>query len=108
MGANGGRVVHPLRPGRKCWAVWRYPAQGYEVQTWVKPQPGGAMAVLMVNSNTTAAAKVRLQLSALNMTAGKVRVRDIWAHSDNGTASGVLEAEVPPADSHFLLLRPAS
>ena len=48
------------------------------------------------------------QLSALNMTAGKVRVRDIWAHSDNGTASGVLEAEVPPADSHFLLLRPAS
>jgi hypothetical protein len=33
-----------------------------------------------------------------------VKVRDVWAHTDNGTVQGVLEAVVPAVDSVFLLL----
>jgi hypothetical protein len=73
------------------------------VQTWIKPQPNGATAVLFINSNLTSATNVRLELSKLNMS-GVVKVRDVWAHTENGTVQGVLEATVPAVDSVFLLL----
>ena len=38
---------------------------------------------------------------------GKVKVRDVWAHADKGTASGALTATVPPYDSLFYVLTPA-
>lgn len=75
------------------------------MQVWAKPQPHGAMAVLIINSDNAAPAHVQLQLSKLKMTTA-VAVRDVWAHTDNGTIQEALVTEVPASDSQFFLLTP--
>ena len=91
---------------RRCWSVWDYPVGGYEVQHWAKPLPGGAAALLVINSNQSHSQNVSVQLSAVFGLTGAVRVRDVWAHTDNGTARGALTATVGAADSLFVVLTP--
>lgn len=108
-----GGVLMPLRPGRKCWSIWEYPATGYELQVWMKPLPkakgaaGAGVAVLIINSNFTAPRSISVPLAKLQL-AGPARVRDVWHHSDNGTATATFTATVPPADSVFVVLTPTT
>ena len=106
-----GQIEFALRPGRRCWSLWEYPQTGYEVQVWAKPQQGGAVAVLLINSNQTDTLVTTVLLSKLNLS-GTVAVRDVWQHTDNGTITGSLTtgtdniASIPPAASLFLVLSP--
>ena len=58
-----------------------------KVQVWAKPQPHGAVAVLVINSNQVGTGNATVTLKALNL-AGAVSVRDVWQHTDNGTITG--------------------
>ena len=102
-----------------CWSLWDYPVGGFEVQYWAKPLPNGDAALYVLNTNTTHAKTVSISLntifeiklgtnsnlnSNLSVEEITVSIRDIWGHRDNGTAVGVLEATVDPADSLFYRL----
>lgn len=102
-----------------CWSLWDYPVGGFEVQYWAKPLPNGDAALYVLNTNTTHAKTVSISLSTvfeiklgtnsnlnsnLSVEEITVSIRDIWGHKDNGTAVGVLEATVDPADSLFYRL----
>ena len=91
---------------KRCWSVWDYPVGGYEVQYWAKPLPQGAAALYILNTNTTHEKPVSIQLSKVFGLSGTVAVRDVWRHSDNGTASGTFASTVGPADSLFVTLTP--
>jgi len=104
---TSGQVRFVQRPGRQCWSVWNYPVQGYELQYWAKPLANGAAALLVINTNASHAQPARIDLSKIFGLSGKVKVRDVWAHADKGTASGALAATVPPYDSLFYVLTPA-
>ncbi len=79
-------------------------------EVWAKPLPGGAAAVLILNhDNAGEAAAVAVPLAAVpglvcGAAGGPCAVRDVWAHADNGTATGELQALVPAHDSVFLTL----
>eukprot|EP01062_Namystynia_karyoxenos_P054558 TRINITY_DN449_c0_g4_i1.p1 TRINITY_DN449_c0_g4~~TRINITY_DN449_c0_g4_i1.p1 ORF type:complete len:439 (+),score=174.67 TRINITY_DN449_c0_g4_i1:73-1317(+) len=75
-----------------------------KVQIWSKPQPGGAVAVLVINP-TAAHAKGHVELSELGLK-GAAAVRDIWRRSDAGRAERQITYDVPATDSEFLLLTP--
>eukprot|EP01046_Picozoa_sp_COSAG06_P043535 COSAG06_NODE_5717_length_3308_cov_1.817700_2_plen_413_part_00 len=113
----------------RCWSLWGYPVGGYEVQYWSKPLPGGAAALYVLNTNATHSKHVSIDLktvlfgppagSAVARTGsssggssggGEVHVRDIWEHSDMPAlkAGAPLHAVVPPADSVFYKLTPAT
>ena len=88
-------------------SVWDYPVGGYEVQQWAKPVHKGAVALLVINSNATHSKNVSVSLGHLfGLGGATVNVRDVWAHSDNGTAKGSFECTVAAADSVFVLLTP--
>ena len=98
----GDRIEFPLRPGNKCWSVWKFPQQGYEFQVWAKPQPHGAVAVLAINGNATIAQTTTVPLAALSVSSTSVTVRDVWHHTDNGTIKGAVTITVPAMDSAFV------
>ena len=78
-----------------------------EVQLWAKPQPGKAVAALVINNSPTPYT-ARIELAALGIKAGAARVRDIWAKADAGTTTGAfLLSTVAAYDSAFLLFTPA-
>ena len=85
-----------------------YPVGGYEVQHWAKPVGGGSAALLVINSNATHTKTVSVELKDVFNVGKTVDVRDIWTHTDNGTATQTFVATVPPADSIFVLLKPSS
>ena len=95
-------------PNDVCLNVWPTSTGGEALQLWAKKQPGGAVAVFLLNnhqSNTYTDVPVPLEELGLSGTA---KVRDIWARTDNGTASGALALTIPPHDSRFVLLTPAA
>ena len=75
-------------------------------QVWCKPQPGGAVAVWVLNNSpqelpySVALSKLELRESSLFM------VRDIWAGAALAPISERLHGSVAPMDSHFFLLSP--
>merc|ERR1719469_1547918 len=77
-------------------------------QVWAKPQPGGALAVLVINIGGELITHHSLNFPKLNLTTGTYTVRDIWEKKDLGTATGQFPVTVPPYDSAFLLLSPDS
>ena len=79
-----------------------------QVQLWAKPQPAGAMAVLVINSAVGSNVTAVVNFAELNMTdTRKVDARDIWARKDIATAvSGSITVDVPAQDSAFILLTP--
>ena len=103
--------------GQTFWTDWSVLWQGHPggllrnisalTQVWVKPQPAGKVAVLIINAqNATVNASVTL--AELNVSASGVSVRDVWRKQELGQASGAVVAEVGPTDSQFLLLTPLS
>ena len=78
-----------------------------QAQIWVKPQPAGKVAVLIINAQN-ASMNASVTLAELNMSAPGVSVRDVWRKQELGQVSRVVEAEVGPTDSQFLLLTPLS
>ena len=88
-----------------------------EYQVWAKPQPGGKLAVLVVNIGVSAGLTVTLPLAELYheglFTEGapaKVQIRDLWKHTEvhPGTEWTELVVEdVAQHDGMFVLLTPA-
>lgn len=77
---------------------------------WAKPQPGGAVAVLLINNADRAYTNVAISAAEVGIKTGpgkEVAVRDIWHHADAGQSSGgVVQLNVPSRDSAFVLLTP--
>jgi hypothetical protein len=61
----------------------------------------------VINSNVTHNKSVSIELETIFGLVGTVKVRDVWAHTDNGTASSSFSGVVGPADSLFVTLTPA-
>lgn len=97
-------------------------------QVWAKPMPAAdapatpwttdvravgqaaaraeALAVLVVNNAATAAAEVTVPFASLGLD-GPARMRDLWAHADNGTVARQLEfAQIAPHGGVMVLLTP--
>ena len=87
-------------------------------QVWAKRQPGGAVAVFMVNSDNTTHRNISVPVQKAfgdvgdGVTSAKgatYRVRDVWQGADVGTIAGdaVLTARaVIPHGSRLLVLTP--
>lgn len=77
---------------------------------WAKPQPGGAVAVFLINNSERAYTNVSISAAEVGIKPGpgkEVTVRDIWRHADAGQSSGgVVQLNVPSRDSAFVLLTP--
>merc|ERR1712194_769703 len=65
-------------------------------QVWAKPQPGGALAVLVINTGIEPLTQHSLNFPKLNLTTGTYTVRDIWEKKDLGAATGQF-----PVTVHF-------
>ena len=102
-------------------AVWGSPGTQYvnaslpSWQAWAKPLKGNGVAVLVVRVwESEADTQLSIPLSRFydpGSVPASVTVRDIHAHTDNGTASGVLTVNLPTLsgrDSAFLVLAPAA
>ena len=75
-------------------------------QLWAKPQPQGAMAVLLINHSPTTISNYSIALSKLNLTEASYSVRDIWTSKSLGTIDDVLKIVAPAYDSAFMMLSP--
>ena len=83
-------------------------------EIYVAPMQGGKFAVVMFARDKDAA--MTLEETDLHALMGRNgagqgggwKVRDLWAHSDNGTlaAGGKLTADVPGGDAVMLILTP--
>ena len=76
-------------------------------QVWAKKQPLGAVAVLFLNAHNVSTKNITVHFSELGVD-GSARARDVWnkkaipgVHATSYTA-----LNVPPQDSHFILLSP--
>ena len=82
-------------------------------QAWAKPVGNGGVALLVVrvwagSANATLTFSLK-ELQARSGYSGPMRVRDVFAHSDNGTATDVVRvalAELPEHGSTMLVLKP--
>eukprot|EP00456_Euglypha_rotunda_P072685 TRINITY_DN6586_c0_g1_i2.p1 TRINITY_DN6586_c0_g1~~TRINITY_DN6586_c0_g1_i2.p1 ORF type:complete len:534 (-),score=57.64 TRINITY_DN6586_c0_g1_i2:133-1734(-) len=85
------------------------PVGGNLMQIWAKPQPKGAVACLVLNSDQDGPATVvQIDLSSLNIT-GSVNVRDLWLHKDLGVAKDTFTTDaIPGYDSRFYLFTPTT
>ena len=94
--------------------VGLYPYHGDGVpfgagQLWCKPQPHGALAVLLINYGGEPIKGFSVALApTLNLTAASYHVRDVWSHSDVGVVSGNLTLTVDQYDAAFVVLSPTS
>ena len=77
-------------------------------QVWAKKQPGGAVAVLIINADNSTARNVGVTMASLGL-AGKTSVtaRDVWAKKDLPDVDGptFTAIAIPPQDSRFLLFK---
>lgn len=95
-------------PNDVCLNISPTAGGGEALELWAKPQPGGAMAVLLLNSHQTNTYTTEIPLAHLNIAGppDKLQVRDIWARKD--LSLGLLsKITVGPRDSQFLLLTPS-
>ncbi len=72
------------------------PGNASSAQLWSKPLAGGGVGVVLFNRGEVALEGWTFVLSDVGLAQGtEVSVRDLWAHSDNGTSSGgVVTAQV--------------
>eukprot|EP01047_Picozoa_sp_COSAG01_P047333 COSAG01_NODE_4511_length_4964_cov_8.275437_2_plen_260_part_00 len=91
------------------------PASAGAQQVWAKPQPGGAVAVILLNGGGVdgkAAMKQSIQLTHVGLpkSVGAVSVRDIWQKKDAPALPAGSAVFTPPAlaprSSSFWLLKP--
>jgi hypothetical protein len=85
------------------------PLGGNLLQIWAKPQPKGAVACLVLNSDQNGPDEtVQIDLASLNIT-GSVNVRDLWLHKDLGVAKTTFTTDpIPGYDSRFYLFTPST
>jgi len=76
-------------------------------QLWAKPQPGGAMAALLINHSEKPLDAYTVPFAKLNLTAASYHVRDIWERKDLGSTKQ-LSFKVKPYDSAFVMLTPSA
>ncbi len=76
-----------------------------EGQLWAKRLPGGRSAALFIN-HSPRALSYTLSMKKLNLTASTYTVRDVWAGTNNGTATAFLRLWVQSYDSAFVTLTP--
>jgi hypothetical protein len=84
---------------------------GEALLLWAKPQPGGAVAVLLVNNHPTATyTGVTFSTLEVGFAGAEAAIRDVWTHTDIGrSAGGVVTLEdVPARDSRFVVLTPTA
>ncbi len=74
-----------------------------EVEVWMKPMSNGDRAVILLNRSTTPF-HITAAMKELGLSGGSHKTRDLWLHTD-GTASGTLEALVPPHGVKMYLVR---
>lgn len=103
---SGGNGVYPY-PKRCMQAVH---AEEIDTQVWAKPQPGGAMAVLVVNNKvdyTDFQVDLKYDLNMTNTDWHQYLVRDIWAREDvRYITDMLLTSPIKQHDSMFFLLTP--
>ena len=84
------------------------PCRAAAWQVWSKPLPGGGAALLILNHNDAGSVSVSVPLAGIPGLAcapASCAVRDVYAHSNNGSATGVFTAAAVPAhDSVFVTL----
>ena len=98
------------------WGGVKYEEPLEALQLWAKPQPGGAVAILVINVAANIGLDFEVSLAELGLpSTSTVSVRDIWQHQDLGHGpiddldrrfSGTVQGHVNARDSAFLLLRP--
>ena len=76
------------------------PVKNGDLETWVKPLAGGALAVGVVNLGS-APAQATVNSSDLQLRGPVKKARDLWAHKDVKFTGGAYNATVP---SHGVLL----
>ena len=78
------------------------------VQLWAKPQPGGALAAILLNP-TAEPFRSAVDLTLLGLSGGgSWQLRDVWNRKDAGAVAGTIAFDVPPTDSQFFLLSASS
>jgi hypothetical protein len=108
---------HATPPSKKCLSARNEGADGNSgdgsVQLWAKPQPGGVVAVFVLNNMPPGAANISttVSLAELNYThTGASAVFDVWAgRALPSLAAGATAIETAPIgeqDSTFLLISP--
>ena len=96
----------PLQAFQRSDDVYYTRAAIHTMQLWMKPQPNGSVAILVLNAGKANAA-FDLPLAEVAMPP-TVRVRDIWAHADVDDAHESLQGHVDGHACKLLLLRPSS
>jgi hypothetical protein len=119
-GANGQRWIWDFGPSNTlpstlqsaispvCIAVQPLPPPPIDIrlQIWVKPLADGSRAVVAFNRDTA------VQIANITWdflewpSTQQATVRDLWAHSANGTASGIFVAPVAPHAVVMLRITP--
>jgi hypothetical protein len=96
----------------------RHAQPALPLQLWVKPQPHGAVAILLLNmARGSESQSVTVDFAELNLTAAsdaptaepavRFAIRDVWQHADAGVASE-LTVEISGYDSRMYLLTPST
>ena len=82
---------------------------GEALMLWAKPQPGGAVAVFLLNNHpTNTYAEVEFTANEVGVQGkGEVTIRDVWKQEDVGkSANGRVTLSLPPRDSALVMLTP--
>jgi len=82
-----------------------------DIQIWAKPQPTGAVAVLVLNGDENGAHAVDIDLAAVNVSStSSFSVFDIWTEASlPGVAKGSFTTDsIAPHDSRFYVFTPSS
>ena len=95
--------------GDTCINVSPTMNDGDALMLWAKPQPGGAVAVLLVNNHprmTFADVEFSAEEVGIALGAGKeAKIRDIWGRVDSGQSqNGRIKRTLSPRDTEFMLL----
>lgn len=103
-GFHAGALCAAVRHGR--------PSPFGPLQLWAKPQPGGAVAIALLNRASTGSPTVMVDVPLKDLPGlplrKRVLVRDIWERHDLLPVEGIaLSVSVQGGDSRLLLLKPA-
>ncbi|KAA0176253.1 hypothetical protein FNF27_02310 [Cafeteria roenbergensis] len=94
--ATTGRITSGIKDASStdiCLSVFQDVAPGAQ-EVWAGPLSGGSFVVVLFN-RSPATATITAQFADVGIAPGAtVKVRDLWAHKDLGTATGSVQASV--------------
>jgi len=105
---NGDTTLSDNDNPKHCLTSSTTPPVSQDVfQLWAKPQPNGAVAVLVMSSTSLGAHAANVTFAELSLPS-RVLVRDVWQQKDIGTfTTQYTTGPIIPYDSVLLLLSPA-